>query len=309
MKKKHGFTLVELLVVIGIIALLISILLPALSSARRQANTVKCESSLRQLGNAMLMYVQDNKGYLPAPRITYTYNVGSLSFIGEGGNDVQGKTVADYARWFNLIAKYVMHAQSEGTAQNADQMNQQLTGSVIWGCPSFQGFVVSSQANSLKGDVNRNYPPYSMNCWPTFTATYPDPQGTVSFPTPNNTWRFEATGKWYKLINYTQPSERALLGDARGLLLEARAPTSADSIPGQPLQQNQSAYVGSARGSTLDFYRHGKYPPVAVADPENGYYSPNGGKVGFNILFADMHVATQTDRGAGYKALRMRFPL
>jgi prepilin-type processing-associated H-X9-DG protein len=64
-RRREAFTLVELLVVIGVIALLIALLLPALVRSREQAKQVACLSNLRQLGMAMILYCQENNGWFP----------------------------------------------------------------------------------------------------------------------------------------------------------------------------------------------------------------------------------------------------
>jgi prepilin-type N-terminal cleavage/methylation domain-containing protein/prepilin-type processing-associated H-X9-DG protein len=71
---RRAFTLVELLVVIGIIAVLVGLLLPGVSRARESAKRVKCLSNLRSLASAVIMYADSSKGWLPNMNPTNTVN-------------------------------------------------------------------------------------------------------------------------------------------------------------------------------------------------------------------------------------------
>src|SRR5687768_16089116 len=97
----RGFTLVELLVVIGIIALLIGILMPALNKARESANTIKCAANLRSIGQGLNMYSAQSKGYFP-----YAYHAqGSIVSNGLQGPyaPTGGKSIAGYIQWSGFL--------------------------------------------------------------------------------------------------------------------------------------------------------------------------------------------------------------
>jgi prepilin-type N-terminal cleavage/methylation domain-containing protein/prepilin-type processing-associated H-X9-DG protein len=102
---RRGFTLVELLVVIGIIALLIAILMPALGRARQQAQRVQCLSNLRQIGMATIMYCTDNKGWFPRaaaggePTFASVYD--DFIYWQAGRDPNQGALVKYLGRTFN----------------------------------------------------------------------------------------------------------------------------------------------------------------------------------------------------------------
>ena len=92
MNRRKAFTLVELLVVIGIIAILIAVLLPALNRARNQARLVQCASNMRMIGQAMINYASDNKNYLPPHAYV---DPGYQNWDGE--NNIMQRGIYDYA--------------------------------------------------------------------------------------------------------------------------------------------------------------------------------------------------------------------
>ena len=91
-----GFTLVELLVVIGIIAVLIGLLLPALNRARQQANQVVCASNMRSIGEELLNYANNNQGVL--------FPVGPLQLNGK--YQTLGAELYPWLRWPMLVFSF-----------------------------------------------------------------------------------------------------------------------------------------------------------------------------------------------------------
>ncbi|HEY2586597.1 MAG TPA: type II secretion system protein [Tepidisphaeraceae bacterium] len=86
---QRGFSLIELLVVIGIIGVLLAILLPALHSARQQARAVVCASNLRQVGQGLQLYVNENRGYIPGPNTSGVALYRGASYGGTSDSPVQ----------------------------------------------------------------------------------------------------------------------------------------------------------------------------------------------------------------------------
>lgn len=269
LRTRRAFTLVELLVVIGIIALLISTLLPALASARKKANSVKCLSALRSIGQAYMMYSQDNQGYWPMAIHQYTV-----------GGSTRDK------RWVHFISKYLVKTPDgtginwDGTAPNAHGQIKDKN-NVLWGCPSWDRVGWVGTTPGFDSDYHNGY---SMNIY-TFA---PAPVTAPGAGRPYTNWAYRTatgsatqTGGWYwKQTQWTKPAQRALVMDS------VHVNTSVSSLwpwwSGTKFPAQPDALIFS-----MDFNRHGKLTRG------NG---PNDKTI--NMLFCDGHAETVSAREA-----------
>jgi prepilin-type N-terminal cleavage/methylation domain-containing protein/prepilin-type processing-associated H-X9-DG protein len=296
---QRGFTLVELLVVIGIIALLISILLPALQSARRSANTTKCLAQMRQFGNAFLMYAQDNKGFFPMAYHAYAP---------PGQDDSVPANRTRSKRWHDFIGRYVngnRDINPEGTNptnpppeyDTLASIKATKPNSVFWGCPAWvdnqRTYILSTSGSgySINTTVSTVHMGYAMNQYPFAPKTV-----TVSGGFANWTYRGAGSpataaaqnGWYYKQTQYTRPAERALIFD--------NAHRDASITPATPwftaFNWTKMPPVPDIYSFPLDFNRHGK------KTIGNGYTEKT-----INMLFADGHAATVSCK-EGHRAIR-----
>jgi prepilin-type N-terminal cleavage/methylation domain-containing protein/prepilin-type processing-associated H-X9-DG protein len=280
-----GFTLVELLIVIGIIAVLIAILLPALNKARAAAQAVKCQSNIRQLGVGFLLYTAEYHNYVPWEGLsdggTPSTNIGPWD---------------DPAFWANAVSMELTHKSYYQFQEAAAAGGESLAGSGannIFVCPSAgaaasapgSGDIVNPDGTfSLYGipgiDTHPSPPP-----WPQYLTE--GPTGLTSEPTPvlkEVYWCYVINSKLhvsvynipgtplsvnncplFKISQLRQPAITALLVE------KMMTPGEIVGIPNS--QYNGGPYTDSlARGKTT-------YTRFAARHNKGGY-----------ILFADGHV-------------------
>jgi len=313
-----GFTLVELLVVIGIIVVLIGILLPSLSRARATAQRVKCSASLQQVGQGFILYGTEFNGYWPPMNLIDNTNAYTI-----GDDSIPAKS---RVYWYNFIGPEVAASAGMGYAANAANSGAKVrTRNVLWGCPNFTGYQ-GKGGQSAGDDVNRYDTGYGMNGWPLYSEddTSYDPTGP-SGTEPNGT-NGDATsavqytsgnlvyGRWFKQTDYTRPAQRGLVADTTFYMLESRtvgSPTDDPSkFPQNVVTQNA---VGASNlwqvpgQTTVDLFRHGK-PADTKGSGSSTVYSDSGGTVGYNMLYCDGHVEAQNQAKEAYRAMRQRFP-
>jgi prepilin-type N-terminal cleavage/methylation domain-containing protein/prepilin-type processing-associated H-X9-DG protein len=193
--RRPGFTLVELLVVIGIIAILIALLLPSLNGARRQARTVRCLANLRSVGNAFFMYSQQYKGTWPVAvhDLTATHI-----------------PINNERRWSDLLAEFV---SSNKTMERETDIAQIRRDSVLWGCPEWQ---YTDEYEDTYAQTVRNG--YGMNYYPSYFDDFD--LGKLAYVTAGR-------GQYIRQNNWTRASQRALILDS--ITHVVSTPTTFDS--------------------------------------------------------------------------------
>jgi len=279
-----AFTLIELLVVIAIIALLVSILSPALAAARDTARTSKCQSNLRQVGIGMLTYAASARGFFSSGRFDNRLNSGSgpIDRVGWLADQVNGE---------------ITNPGQLLCPTNPAQLTQAMTSGRLTDRPAKVFSIPTDQVDLFKRGFNTNY----TMAWYTAYTGFKNPKGSTN---DGQRVRFTLGALNERSITGASPNQVPLFADGR-VEDDATAGTTQEEIDGNFYRYTKDLTDGPAGQVSDGTWARQKYSDFGPAHGKSskanagvGANNKNHDKYNGNFLFADGHVDlfADTDR-------------
>lgn len=320
--RRRGFTLVEILVVIGVIGILVALLMPALNKARQAANTTKCLANLRSLGQAMNLYVAENKGWLPGSGLTTGRHLwrstGSTAVLNTGITKLNSPSVNECNDWAGPLAR-MMRLKSpalDGTDPKA-RFLWYVNDVEVFKCPSYLGvMMLPGNSDFVNAGVQPAWSYVTANAfllapqadWPTGSSN--GFAGQVSIP--GLPYWTAPSGYVPKITKVGSPAAKVFMADgarrSRNFSPTAFQITYNLGVSLQDLNTNETMYSdwGPFTCNTRSYGRTAL--PVNTASPvekdtrtlsmrhgrQNATKS-QGGLLRFNVVFFDGHAENVDD--------------